>query len=306
MKKSNLPAAPKIQGMLPLTIAKQIELDGIQMGVLSDGTAYLTGRGLSAMCGVVHSVIQDLTNEWESEQSRPRGRSIANMLHDVGYKGPLFIPLEVDGSKHFAYPDAVCTAILEYYAFEAKPIREVALKNFRLLTRSSLRAFIYTQVGYDPRNLIPQSWQAFHDRVSLNFSNVPVGYFSIFKELADMIVALIQHGVPVDEKTVPDISVGISWSNFWRENKLELKYGERVRYEHDYPDYFPQAESNPQNPWAYPEASLPEYREWMREMYLKQKFPKYLEGQEKKRALPPSIAALALKAVSTGVAQIGK
>jgi hypothetical protein len=75
MKSDNLPAAPKSQKMLKLTIAREVEIDGVQMGVMSDGTAYLTGRGLAAMCGVVHSVIQDLTNNWESEQTKAPARN---------------------------------------------------------------------------------------------------------------------------------------------------------------------------------------------------------------------------------------
>ena len=35
------------QGVLDLGIAKQIEIDGVGMGVLSDGTPFLTGRGLA-------------------------------------------------------------------------------------------------------------------------------------------------------------------------------------------------------------------------------------------------------------------
>lgn len=303
MKQEGLPAAPKAQKILNLTVAREVEIDGVQMGVMSDGTAYLTGRGLSAMCGVVHSVIQELTNNWESEQSKPRGMAISNMMHDIGYDGPLFIPLDVDGSRHFAYPASVCSAILEYYAFEASPRRETALKNYRLLTRTSLTAFIYVQVGYDPKNRIPDCWRKFHDRVSLVHHKVPAGYFSIFKEMADMIVSLIQAGLPVDEHTVPDISVGKSWGDHWSSNDLQAEYGDRVRYEHDYPDYFPQAASNPQHPWAYPEAALPEFRKWMRDVYFVEKLPNYLHSQQKKRALPPSMTSLVLEAV-TGAKQI--
>jgi hypothetical protein len=56
MKSDDLSATPKKQTILNLTIDRQVEIDGVQMGVMSDGTAYLTGRGLSLMCGVVHSV----------------------------------------------------------------------------------------------------------------------------------------------------------------------------------------------------------------------------------------------------------
>ena len=52
-----------IQPELPFLI-KGIERDGIVMGALSDGTPYLTGRGLARMCGVENSVIFRLPNNW--------------------------------------------------------------------------------------------------------------------------------------------------------------------------------------------------------------------------------------------------
>jgi hypothetical protein len=191
-------------------------------------------------------------------------------------------------------------AFLEYYAFDASPVRDHAKNNYRLLARSSLRAFIYVQLGWDPANRIPECWKKFHDRVSLVHPKVPDGYFIIFKEMADIIVSLIQGNVPVDERTVPDISVGQHWGNHWTGNKLDGKHGKRIKYEHNYPEYFPQAASNPQHPWAYPDAALPEFREWMRVVYLKIKLPVYLESQEKKRGLPPSIRSLVLAAVTPG------
>jgi hypothetical protein len=83
-----------------------------------------------------------------------------------------------------AYPDGVCLAILEYYAFEAGINRkDEALMNFRLLAGKALRDFIYTQVGYDPENHVPTQWKQFHDRMSLVYNAVPAGYFGSKKSL---------------------------------------------------------------------------------------------------------------------------
>lgn len=275
------------------------EIDGIGMGVLSDGSAYLTARGLARMCGIDHTKILEVANNWGAEQFKPRGTKIANLLQGHGHHGgSLYHLVEVNGSTHHAYPEAVCSAFLEYYAFEAGPnVKEHALRNFRLLTRSSLRLFIYTQVGYDPANKIPEAWRSFHDRVSLTNNAAPAGYFGVFKEIADMVVAMIQHDLPVGNQTVPDLSVGRLWSDHWKRESLEENFGERIKYEHNYPDYFPQAASNPQEPWAYPEAALPEFRRWMREVYLPHKFPSYVNSQVSKHGLPPSIAQLAIEAV---------
>jgi hypothetical protein len=61
---------------------------------------------------------------------------------------------------------------------------------------------------------------------------VPIGYFSIFKELADIFVMLIRKGANLGPTFVPDISVGQLWSKFWVSENLEILYGERIKYEH--------------------------------------------------------------------------
>lgn len=45
------------QGRLDLHIDKQTEIQGIEMGVLSDGTPFLTQRGLARLCGVQNAHI---------------------------------------------------------------------------------------------------------------------------------------------------------------------------------------------------------------------------------------------------------
>lgn len=42
----------KSQGSFDLGIDKERDVEGIGMGVLSDGTPYLNQRGLAALCGV--------------------------------------------------------------------------------------------------------------------------------------------------------------------------------------------------------------------------------------------------------------
>ena len=106
-----------------------------------------------------------------------------------------YIETRLNGTVHHAYPDAVCMAVLEYYAFDATQTNnEIAVRNYRLLARSSFQQFVYTKVGYDPRGGIPIAWQQFHDRVTAAFGQMPVGYFSVFKEMADIIVELIRNG----------------------------------------------------------------------------------------------------------------
>lgn len=116
-----------------------------------------------------------------------------------------------------------------------------------------------------------------------------------------MIVTLGQNGVPIDDKFVPDISVGLHWSKHWDRNDLDPQLGARVKFDHRYPEYFPQAVSNPQEAWCYPEAGLPEFRRWFREAYIGEgKFEAYLLSKVKQKAIAPSFAQLAIAAYSGG------
>lgn len=302
---SNAPSNPiGPNRQLPLFVDKEKEIDGVGMGVLSDGTAFLTGRGLARLCDVSNPRIVEMGQNWKLDAPNPLTKGVRKILQEKGMlpESP-YIAIEQRSGMFYAYPDYVCLAVLEYYSFE-QPM-EYAIKNFRLLAGKALHDFIYTQVGYDPRNLVPEPWRQFHDRVSLTYNSVPVGYFSVFKEMADMIVHLGQAGLTIDSKFVPDISVGRCWAGHWRDQNLESQFGPRVTFDHNYPHYFPQSESNPQEAWCYPEMALGEFKRWVREGYIKTgKFKTYLDNQVKQRALPPSFAQLAVAAY-TGTAAPG-
>lgn len=278
---------------LPLGIEKEIEIDGIGMGVLTDGTPYLTARGLARMCGVDHAAIVRMTQNWGEPKKRERRIQEIIAQSGIVLASP-YIEIHLLGTAHYAYPDTVCMAVLEYYAFEAEQVdRTKALHTYRFLARKSLEDFIYGQVGYDPRGAIPIAWQQFHDRVTAAYGGVPNGYFSIFKEAADLIVTLIRGGADVGVHFIPDISIGIAWSKYWVGDDLDSRFGKREKYAHNYPQYFPQAMSNPQDAHCYPDAALGEFRRWMRETYLPDKLPTYLQKKVKEGALPASFAEMA-------------
>lgn len=286
------------QGMLNLQIEKQIEVDGVGMGVLTDGTPFLTGRGLARLCGISNPRIVELSADWHDEK-RALTRRVKEILasKSIVVDAP-HIEISQRSGAFYAYPDALCIAVLEYYAFDAgEGIRDTAIKNFRLLAGKALHDFIYSQVGYDPEQHVPAIWRQFHDRVSLTYNSVPSGYFSVFKEIADMIVTLGQAGLSIDSSFVPDGSVGTHWSNHWKKNKLAEKFGERTEWDHNYPEYFPQAKSNPQPAKCYPESALPEFRRWMRENYIGDgKFTKYLNDKIKQKQLPASFSQIVIEA----------
>lgn len=291
---------------MELFAVREVEIDGIQMGVLNDGTPYLTARGLALMCGIDNSVLIRLANNWPEERHKPRGRKIAALLAHQGYTDEqLYLRTRGNGGETHAYPDAVCMAILEYYAFEAdQSSHTTALRNYRLLARSSFRAFIYNRCGYDPSQQIPGSWKNFHERILLN-DQVPVGYFSIFREIADIVVHMIQNGCPLDEHTVPDGSVGRIWSTHWQSEGMDLEFGARAKHPHNFPDWFPQSAVNPVEAWIYPVQALGAFRIWLYEHYIPVNFPRYVEGKVKKGIFLPSGAELLLEAVARPEALAG-
>jgi hypothetical protein len=262
------------------------------MGVLEGGTPYLSGRSLAALSGVAPSAIIKQAQLW----SEGKRNKLGQMLVAQGFnRDSLYFSITVNGTPVNAYTDDVCTIVLEYYAFESEAKSPKALANFRKLASASLRLFIYRSTGYDPQNRIPEKWTQFHDRLLLN--PTPLGFFSVFREMSDIVLTSIQRGLIVDSHTIPDGSVGIYWAKHWKADDLEEIYGLARKHPHAYPSYFPQAQANPFiEAWVYPLAALGAFRMWMQDVYLPEKFRGYLEGKVAKGFLQLSAAELILSA----------
>ncbi|AVJ60464.2 TPA: hypothetical protein P8677_002721 [Klebsiella pneumoniae] len=276
----NLPS-PGEQLDLNLIPIREVEIDGIQMGVLANGTPYLTMRGLAIMCGVAPSVIQGIAANWSQEKTRPRGRKINESLLAQGFNSEsLVIATRGNGGDVHAYTDAVCMSILEYYAFDASQTNaEIARRNYRILARDSFRRFIYSKTGYS-ENPVTQSWVNYQERILLN-DQLPYDYFSVFREIADLMVHLVNGGLVVDQHTVPDGSVGIAWGKYWTENGLDEKYRPRTRYGHTFPSSYAQAAANSNiKPWIYPIEALGEFRKWIYASYAVENLPGYLQRKQ--------------------------
>lgn len=276
----NFPKTPATPKQLRLDLGIQVEQDigGIEMGILDNGMPYLTQRGLSSICGAARSTIQEITTEWSDSQGddiQPKGRMrfFQEYLKQSGYNEQnLYLEILKNGSPHYAYPEVVCMAFIEFFAFEAQRVNDTAINNYRRLARYGLQKFIYDSLHYVPID----RWTYFNDRVSILKDSAPDGYFILFKETTGLVVDLINSGLPVSDKTIPDISVGSHWGRHWANSDFDKRFGARIKFEHDYPLYYPQASSNPQKPWAYPDAALPEFRHWFRHVYLRTKFPNYI------------------------------
>ena len=124
--KTALEPAPLKQ--LPLDLGIEIERNvaGIEMGVLENGIPYLTQRGLAEMSGAARSTIFEISKEWEESyddviQPGTRIGFLKGYLFKSGYDAPaLYIQVMKDNSPHYAYPDLVCMAIIEFFAFESQ------------------------------------------------------------------------------------------------------------------------------------------------------------------------------------------
>lgn len=287
------------QGELSLEDLDGARVDGFGMGVLSDGTPFLTQRGLSVLCGVENAHIGTISSQWRDDVPKPRINKIRDILARNGHSLPdAHIEVRVGGRRLFAYREEISLAVIEYYAFDAgKFCQEEARDNFRVLAKKGFRDAIYESVGYKPVRDIDDLWRPFHDRISLVYNSAPDGYFSIFKESAELTVTLGENGVHTNDEIIPDISIGRCWSAHWQDERLAEKYGERLEYKHNYPAYFPQAASNPQTPWCYPEASLGEFKRWLREDYIRGgKFKAYIGNQVQRQRIASATAQKALAA----------
>jgi hypothetical protein len=282
---------------LDLQIAAEKEIDGVGMGVLSDGQPFLTLRGLARMCGVDIAAIVRLTAQWQDTPLKPREAKIKELVRAQGADDTVcFIAVPKAGIIHHAVPAAVCMAVLEYYAFEARGDSEAAAASYRILARKGFNDFIYAQVGYNPSGQTTIAWKQFHDRISLAYDTVPDGYFSIFKEVSTILHTMIQQGANLGDKFIPDISIGLHWGKYWTSENLDVVYGERIKYEHNYPAYFPQALSNPQPAYCYPDDATADFRKWVREVYLPTKLPPYLNTKVSQKQIAASQALKAIEA----------
>lgn len=265
------------------------EVDGIEMGVMEDGTPFLSGAGLAKACGVPRSVIYERAKDWKDGK---RDGKLARLLSDAGFDDDLmYVPL--DNGRVYAFTESVATIVIEYYALEAN--NETAKRLFRIMARQGLRQFVYQAVGYSAKSALPAEWQELHDRLLL--STFPAGYFSVFREMFDFMVRARQAGFPIDSQTVPDVSVGLIWATHWNAEGFDLKYGTRIRHVHNYPSYYPQAWSNPQDIWVYPVEAVGAFRRWLDEVYIPGKFPAYLKGKVRNKTLARATADQLLAAV---------
>lgn len=126
----------------PLTVACYGEHDGIGMGILSNGEAYLTQRGLAALCGVQNAHIGNIGRDWHLD--KPRILAVRARLARFGdHREEPHRVLSFNGRRLYCYDLAVCQAILDYYAVDTGPkAQPEAVANRVRFRGEGLKAFI--------------------------------------------------------------------------------------------------------------------------------------------------------------------
>ncbi|WP_439828906.1 hypothetical protein [Aeromonas veronii] len=291
---------------------KHQEIDQIGMGVLPSGETYLSLNGVAKFCGVAPSVIIEFSQQWESgdAHTKIRGQKIAQLIREWSKSDelPESLYFQIENvtaltTAIHAVPDVIAMAILDYYAHYAQSISQIAVDNYRIAAQYGLRKYIYERLGYSQEQVVEKSWGLFQQRILMN--DVPFGYFTAFQESTPLIASMLKNNVAIDDRTLPDSSIGNIWGRYWRENNLDARYGEREKIQHYFPDSFRQKDPEV---WAYPNAALPEFRDWLHNTYIAEKYGAYLQSKSKqglisrgeipqlvKAITPPSLADKAVK-----------
>lgn len=263
------------------------EVDGLELGVFDDGTPFLSMRSLARLCGAPVSALSATASSWLAGE--PATTKLGRFLIQsnlVLLDESLYQRVSSPNGTLYAFADHVCQLVIEFFAFEAK--NDAAIEAYRITSRAGLKIFIYSKVGYKLDAELPMHWRQHHDRELI--VSAPPDFFSVFKESNEFTLHAIRVGFPVDHLTIPDISIGRAWGEVWVKRNLADQYGARQRFPHYYPDYFPQAKSNPQEMWVYPLDALPEFRRWLETDYAKVKYRNYLRDKVKARAFTPELA----------------
>jgi hypothetical protein len=147
------------------------EVAGIGMGVLPDGQAFLTGPSLARLCGV-------------ADDALPGDRPV--------------MPFTRGGDLLQVHADEVCLAVLQSHAADS----ERARNNHRLLAGDALRDLVLVQTAYDPNHRLALRWKQFHEQATRSYDTMQPGHFGVFKEMADLVIALGQAGVQLSSTVV--------------------------------------------------------------------------------------------------------
>jgi hypothetical protein len=265
----------------PLEVIKSIEVAGfpIEVGVLRDGTPFLSGRGLAKACGISNSTLVGWGETAPQLGDKYRAGKMANLLATYGYTGDrLFVRVAhgvFSGKPNVsAYPYQVCMAFLDYYAFEAN--KEEARNSLRILSEKQLPHFIYDAIGYKPPQPRPAIAPSQRDRPLCG--PIPDGYFSAFHTASRDNLRPLQATLSRYSQILSYTHIEKAWHRYWDINKLWEQHGPRKAYLRRCLDSAPQRTRDGYIcTYLYPVAALEDFRQWLNWQYIPERFPSYLQ-----------------------------
>lgn len=280
-----------------LEVIQSVAIAGlpVEVGILPDGTPFMSGRELARACGISNSTLVGWGEMTPQLGDRYRAGKMAELLATYGYSGDRFFVPIPDGTKFggranvSAYPYKVCMAFLDYYAFEAN--KEEARNSLRVLSEKQLPQFIEQTVreqANPPLKAKPQpprvkSTSPFQTRPLRE--GIPIGYFTV-RQIMSSDQARSLPALPLSERqTALLTNIDKAWSRYWTIHQLALIFGDR----------FPVPQLS-LNDWArprqyvYPNTVLDEFKDWLYKQYIPERFPSYL--QRKKQQIPASVTLL--------------
>jgi hypothetical protein len=268
----------------PAEVLQSIEVAGldVEVGILGDGTPFMSGRELARACGISNSTLVGWGEHTPQLGDENRAGKMAHLLATYRYEGDRFFLRIPDGTKFghkanvSAYPYKVCLAFLDYYAFEAN--KEAARNSLRVLSEQQLPQFIYQAIHGAPSNTDAPIMDPFRDRPLRD--GIPVGYFTVAQLASrEELRSRLREFFP--ELIIPETQLAKAWNHYWDVKKLGAQYGDR----------FPLPDQK-NEPWSqmvtyvYPKAALEDFRQWLSLRYLPDRFPSYLQRKIKQCSWP--------------------
>jgi hypothetical protein len=263
------------------------------VGILQDGTPFLSGRGLARACGISNSTLVGWGEMTPQLGASHRAGKMASLLATYGYGGDRFFFKIPDGTKFegkanvSAYPYKVCMAFLDYYAFEAN--KEEARNSLRILSEKQLPQFILAAVNGTTTATVqpmkPNPRPAARVRESSPFETrplregIPIGYFTISQLCSEAQMRSLQAALQLDAFILTPDHIDKAWNHYWDIHKLWEQHGER----------FPLHDKETSPAWRtqsyiYPLSALDEFKQWLNWEFIPDRFPSYLQRKMKQRA----------------------
>ena len=254
-----------------------------------DGVSGMTISALAEFCSTSQpAVVSSLLTR--IEVSDPVSNDLPDCLKSLAGKDLRLVSNDLQG--RLIVPDDACSAISEYYAFEARQYagKQVAIDNYRSMAKAGMRIFIWVRTGYIPpilRDSLKAHTSNYIQRLENTYDHEIADHlWSVFREGAEVLLLVEKKmRVPVDKMDLCDGSIGRRWSDYrktqdWATSPVES-------YTHVFRD---QRENR--YPMAYQLTELQHFRRWVREVYVPDYLPKYLVDKFGKRATKEIYSAI--------------